>query len=281
MATKKEVDDAQSSVDNIDKEAKEQIKKAQGGVLKTQKDAEENVMGHKWDHTVKKASLKAEGGYAKVQVGFSDAIVYGIKGEHIAPYSLSFILGAECKTVVGLSRTAIDGAKSDDIGGAKVDILLGAKYERDKNDNKKYGGSPALKNEAIASDKMNSWRQRFGTWTAKHAQELFKVDKVKSEIKSLKEEIGKLQKAIDACQEAGTSYQAKIKSFKETCTSKAELEADTAEYVADGWQTYGSGSLLNLFPKNLCSMRGRSGYVICGPSKVTLTGPKIFLGKSF
>lgn len=281
MPTQKEIDDANGTIDKLDHAAEKQLKKLDGGKFTTEDEAKAEVLGNWTEYTFGKATLKVEGGYSRVQIGPSDTIVYGFKGEYINPLSTSFILGLEKKMVVGLAQTRIDGAKSDDIGGAKIDNLLGIKYERKADSESKVGPSPGLRNELVANDKMNSLKEKFGTHTSKFVNWLWKVDKNREEIGQLTTDVAKVDKTIKEAHAAGAKYQAKVDAYKETCASKADLKASDVTYDCNGWQARGSGSFLNLFPSSECILKAGSSRVVCGSGRVGLSGPKIWYGKSF
>jgi len=278
----KDIDDAQKTVDKLTEDLKENHEKTKGGKFDTEEEAKLEVKANWTEYTWGKRSLKVEGGYTRVQIGPSDTVVYGLKGEYIQPYSNAYILGIEKKTVVGLAQTRIDGAKCDDIGGAKIDNLLGMKYER-KGEEDKSGASPAFRNEGIANDKMTSLKVKIGNAMSKWADWLYKVKENSAEIGKLTTDIADVTKAIKDAQEAGTKYQAKLDAYKETCSSNAQFKASEISYDCAGFQVYGSGtaSYLNMAPDSQCILKGGGGTVTCGPSKVCLSGPKHILGKSF
>ena len=278
----KDIDDHNTTIDKLDKDAEEQLKKLKGGKFNTEDEAKLEVMGKWTEYTWGKRSLKVEGGFTRVQVGPSDTVVYGLKGEYIQPYSNAYILGIEKKTVIGLAQTRIDGAKTDDIGGAKVDNLLGIKYER-KGEEDKSGVAPGFRNEGIANDKMTSLKVKIGHATSKFVDWLYKVKANSEEIGQLQTDIANVEKAIKNAEEAGTTYKAKVDAYKESCSSKAEFKADEITYDINGFQVYGSGtaSYINMAPDSQAILAGGGGKVVVGPSKVCLMGPKHFLGKSF
>lgn len=281
MASQKDIDESQKMIDKLDEGAKKQLSKLGGGKITTEEKVKAEVLGNWKEFTLAKATLKIEGGYTRVQVGPSDTVVYGLKGEYVTPLSIGYILGLETKTVVGLSQTRIDGAKSDDIGGAKVDNLLGIKYERKADTETKVGPSPGLRNEIVANDKMNSLKEKFGTHASTFTNWLFKVNENKEQIGQLTTDIANYEKAIKACEQAGANYKAKVAAYTEECKSKADLKGSEIKYDCNGWQARGSGTFLNLFPSSQCYVEAGSAKVICGSSYVTLTGPKIWFGKSF
>jgi hypothetical protein len=282
MASQKDIDDSKKTIDKLDKAAEKQLAKLDGGKITTEAEAKAEVLGNWKEYTLGKATLKIEGGYTRVQVGPSETVVYGLKGEYVTPVSIAYILGIEKKTVVGLAQTRIDGAKSDDIGGAKVDNLLGIKYEKKAEKESKVGPSPGLRNEIVANDKMNSLKEKFGTWGGKFVNWLYKVDENKEQIGSLKTDVANMTKSIQNCSEAAARYEAKVKAYKEDCKTKAEVKASEITYdCSGGFQARGSGSMLNMFPSSQCILKGGGGKVICGSSYVTVTGPKVWFGKSF
>jgi hypothetical protein len=280
MATQKDIDDSNKTIDKLDKDAEEQLKKLEGGKFNTEDEAKFEVMGNWKEYTLTKATLKIEGGFTRVQVGPSDTVVYGFKGEYINPVSIGYILGIEKKTVIGLAQTRIDGAKTDDIGGAKVDLLLGIKYERKGEEDKKVA-AVGFRNELIANDKMDSLKVKLGARVSKFVDAFYKVKENSTEIGKLETDIAKVEKAIKDCQEAGTNYQAKVDAYKDNCASKADLKASDVLYDCNGFQTRGSGSLLNMFPDSQVIFKAGSSKVICGSSYVTVAGPKVWFGKSF
>src|SRR5262245_34155794 len=113
----KDIDDAKGTIDNLEKDLKDNHEKTKGGKFQTDDQAKLEVKGKWTEYTWGKRSLKIEGGYTRVQIGPSDTIGYGLKGEYIQPYSNAYVLGIEKKVVVGLAQARIDGAKCDDIGG--------------------------------------------------------------------------------------------------------------------------------------------------------------------
>ncbi|MFO0982198.1 MAG: hypothetical protein U1E76_10755 [Planctomycetota bacterium] len=283
MATKKQIDDANTTIKDLDHDAQKQLKKLEGETFATELEATNHVKGDWKEFTLGKAALKIEGGFLRVQVGPSDTVVHGFKGEAISPLSTSFILGAENKMVVGLAQTRINGAKSDDIGGAKFDNLLGIKYERKASKEIKTGPAPGLRNEILANDKMNFLKEKFGDWGARFAEWFYKVDENKAEIKKLEEQIATVENTIKNRIESGKTYQARVDSYKDTCSSKADLKAPNVHYDCNGWQARArdGGSKLNMSPSSQCFLESGKAMVICNNGNVDLYGPKVCFGKAF
>jgi hypothetical protein len=281
MAKKEEIEAAQKTIDKLDHDAEKQLKKIDGGTFKTESNADADVKGDWKEYTWEKASLKIEGGYLRVQLGPSDTVVHGFKGEYVTPLSIGYIAGIEKKTVVGLAQTRIDGAKSDDIGGGKIDNLLGIKYEKKAKEEIKVGPSPGLRNELVANDKMDSLKEKFGTAASKLVNWLWKADENSETIGSLSKDISTLTKQIDDCKEAGSTYAAKLKEYKESCASNTDLKASDIVYDCNGFQVKASGSDLNMFPSSECTIMAGSSRFTCGGSYVSMSGSKIFYGKSF
>jgi hypothetical protein len=280
MATQSDVDNAKKSIDQLDKDAQARVKKLEGAKLLTDKDARAEIWGNMKEITTDKSSLKLEGGFTRIQVGASDTVIYGFKGEVVAPLSMSFILGAEHKAVLGIASTEIKGPKSDDIGGAKWDNLLASKYERIVGQQIQMGASPKLKNEVIGNDKMDWFKRKVGSWASKAVNSLFKVDRVLSEVGTLEEAASQLRSAVSSCQWSGTHHKSKMKKYSEECSGKSHFKASTVEYKCEGWQMHGSDSLLNLFPVGECYMRGKVGSAWCGHG-VKLHGSTMKIGVSF
>lgn len=282
MVTQGDVNNARGTISRLDREAQAHLAKLNGAKITTQLDAENKVLEHWWEYTWAKRALKVEGGYVRVQVGASNTKVYGLKGDCIVPFNISYTLGMEMKNVAGLVWETTEGAKSDDIGGAKVDNLLGIKLERKTVSEGKVGSGPTLRNELIFNDKMTSLKRFFGKYAAKCLKWKFKVDEVKKEIGELKEEIAKLEEGIKHMELSGTQYEGQSDSLKQDAESKAELKGGDIEYDCNGWQVQGSGSIMNLFPSSQCMIEARGGgMVVCGPSNVYAKGSTVKLGVSF
>lgn len=281
MTTQADIDAARGSIDNLDHQVKEQVKKVDGATLTTQEEAERKVLGNMVEYALKKLVLKVEGGFFRFQVGASDTVIYGLKAEYITPISTAFILGADIKTVAGLSKTTILGAKIDEIAGAKVDNLLGLKHEVTVGDTDKKGGSPMLKKEGSCSDKMQKLKMKFGSWFAKIGNYLYKADQVSEKAGSVKKDISALEEKIKKLEDSGATYQANIKKLTQDCSSKADYDATTIAFKSSGWQARGSGSFLNLFPDSQCYVEAGGSGAYCGPSDVRLAGPVHKFGCSF
>lgn len=281
MATQAEIDAARNTVDQLTHDADERAHKVQGATVGSQLDAERKIQGHVMEYCLSKAQLKIEGGFTRIQVGASQTIINGVKGEYIAPVSTALIVVTEVKTVVGLSKTTILGSKMDCIAGAKIDNLLGIKHEVQVADTEKTGGSPTMKKENSFKDKMDKLKMKIGTWSGKVVNHLYKVDEVKSKSASVKTEVSELTEKIKDCSKVGATYKAEVDALKQECSSKADYDAGKVEFDCVGWQARGSGSFLNLFPDSQCYMEAGGSTLCCGPSGVRISGSTHFLGKSF
>lgn len=281
--TQADIDAAKSAVDKNDEEIKKQVKKVDGATLNTQLDAERKVKGNVIEYALKKLSLKIEGGFFKFQVGCSDTIVYGLKGEYIAPLSIAFILGADIKTVVGLSKTTIMGGKLDNIFGAKVDLLLGIKHEAVGGETLKGGASPVLKKETKSNEKLDKVKNAFASWATKATNRLFKATEASARSGAVQERIKTLEQKIKSFSQTGATWTADVKNLTQDCATKASYEAGKVQFSSSGWQMLGSngGSILNMFPNSQCLMAAGGSSICVGPSKVRISGPIHKLGVSF
>jgi hypothetical protein len=281
MATQAEIDAAKGTVDKLTQDAEERAEKVEGATVGSQLDAERKIEGKVMEYCLSKTQLKIEGGFTRIQVGASQTIINGVKGEYIAPISMALIAIADVKTVVGLSKTTILGAKMDSIVGAKIDNLLGLKHEVTVSETEKIGGSPAMKKEGSCSDKIDQWMMKIGNWTGNIVNNLYKVDEVKAKSGKVKKDIANLTEKIKELKALGATYTAKVDSIKQECSSAASFDATKLEFDCGGWQARGSGGFLNLFPDSQCYMEAGGSDLICGPSAVKIVGPTHFLGKSF
>jgi hypothetical protein len=281
--TQADIDAAQSAVDKNDEEIKKQVKKVDGATLNTQLDAERKVKGSIIEYALKKLTLKIEGGFFKFQVGASDTIIYGFKGEYIAPLSVAFIAGADIKTVVGLSKTTIMGAKLDNITGAKVDLLMGIKHEAVGGDTIKGGAAPVLKKESKSNEKLDKVKNAFANWATKATNRLFKATEVSTKSGAVQEQIKTLEQKIKSFSQTGATWTADVGTLKQDCSAKASYEAGKVQFSSNGWQMRGSngGSCLNMFPSSQVTLQAGGSRLTCGPGDICVTGPLHKFGVSF
>jgi len=276
-----DIDGAKGTIDDVDKQIKKHADDPKGQTYKTEEDARRAIVGNLKEFSLGKILLKVEGGFFRIQVGASDTIVYGFKGECVAPLSVAFVLGMDIKTVLGMSQTRIMGAKYDKIGGAKVDNLLGLKHEVTISETKKEGGAPAVQKEGSFSDKMDKLIMKIGAKASKFTNWLYKTEELKARSGAVKKDIKELEDKIKTYEQIGTSYKAQIDKLKQDCSSKAEYDADKIQFTASGWQARGSGSFLNLFPDSQCYVEAGGSGVCCGPSEVRCYGSIHKFGCSF
>jgi len=195
MATKKDIDEAEESIKQLDAAMTKWQKDLNGSRFNTQLDATIDVEKNYQDFTSRKKTVKVEGGFTKIQVGKSEQTVYGMKGEFIVGLSLTGILAMEKKYVLGLAETVIKGNKSDTIMGAKVDLLGGHKYERVKGEKFNLGASPEIEKKSKVVSFVEKGIEKFGTWIAKGTDRIFENSKkVQEDIVKAKQSIEELTK---------------------------------------------------------------------------------------
>lgn len=269
--TAADIDKAKTSLDNIQNQVDELNAKLKGGSFDTALDAIASVKGDFLHKIIDWKILKVEGGYTKVQVGVSNQIVLGFKGEFVKPYSISIVLGMETKTIVGFSDSLIHGSKSDTIIGAKVDLLGGIKYEKKADTTQNYGASPKLELQGKVLNKMDRLNQMVGSFVMKATKVLIKSVEVQETINSLAKKVDELDKKHAEAKETISSLSQKLGTHKMKGTTLTYEFANIGITGGSGFQVRGSGSLLNLNPGQP-AIEGGGSYVAPHNSGVSFKG---------
>lgn len=270
MADQKDVDSAKATVDQLQSQVDEMNKKLEGGKADTALDAVANVLGDFKHKIVNKKMLKVEGGYTKIQVGQSNQIVLGAKGEYVNPYSISIILGMETKLVLGASNTEIDGAKSDTIIGAKVDLLAGIKYEQKAATTKVFGGAPKLQKQGTLLNLMDTFNQKVGNMVQKYTKALYKAAQVQEDIGTLAAKIDDLTRKCDSAKQSIGSMSLKVGPYKMKGDTMTFSYSSIGITAGGGFKATGGGAYIHMDPS--CYINAGGGAMGCYSDCVMFRG---------
>jgi hypothetical protein len=275
MATQADIDRARATLDQLQHDADDAEASLHGGKFNTLLDAFHHIGQNFWHSIGDMNFLKVEGGFQKIQIGISNNVVAGFKGEFVKPLSKTLIGGIEIKTVVGVASTTIDGAKSDTIQGAKVDLLGGLKFERIGAGTTAFGESPKMENKALSSDKMTGMNQKIGNLTLRAAKYLFKSIQVNEQIGGVEGTYGDLTQKLGTLRQEMAKLEEKLGDYKVPGATDWSKEASSITISSGGlFKANGGGSQFELLPSQIIVKAGGCHF---GPT----TAGVVFSGTTY